>query len=248
MSHPRNRYNSSLLKHRSSVLKPQRSNRKQRDDRDGPHPHAPLIRRPRRFSCSDKKKGDVFADFATPDRCSFWEHRLKGDDVTMSDNRSLKGVLCFAFVLALSGFVYAQSGVDTFEASTLNPFWTLTEQYGTVRLSTGPNHTFGGKQSLKFTSSDGGQRDIFAKHTFASPQKGTFSIWFYNAAPDQETQYEQILSIIPRRPTSRRSAHKTSTPTAMRHNCSTTTLRYNRVPTNTAAYILRSQRLTYAAQ
>lgn len=98
--------------------------------------------------------------------------------------------LALAFVL--SGLVHAQSTVDTFEAPTLNPFWTLTQQYGTVHLSTDKNHTFAGKQSLKFVSSDGGQRNIFATHKYASPLKGTFSISFYDVAPNQETQYEQI--------------------------------------------------------
>lgn len=71
-------------------------------------------------------------------------------------------------------------------------FWTKTQQYGTVNLSTDFNKTFGGRQSLKFTSSAGGQRNIAVSHRFASPQKGTFSIWFYDVAPGQETQYEQI--------------------------------------------------------
>lgn len=110
----------------------------------------------------------------------------------MLNGRFVRSVLYLAFVLALSALVCAQSSVDTFEASTLNPYWTLTQQYGTVHVSTDKNHTFAGKQSLKFTSSDGGQRNIFATHKFASPQKGTFSIWFYDVVPNQETQYEQI--------------------------------------------------------
>jgi hypothetical protein len=108
-------------------------------------------------------------------------------------NRCLKIQLCLAFVLAVPGLVHAQSLLDTFEAPTINPlFWTKTQQYGTVRLSTDTNHTFGGRQSLKFSSTAGGERTMTVSHRFASPQKGTFSIWFYDVAPGQETQYEQI--------------------------------------------------------
>lgn len=111
----------------------------------------------------------------------------------MLRSRFVRMVLYLAFAFALSGPVYAQSLLDTFEASTINPlFWTESQQYGTISLSTDENHTFGGRQSLKFSSVPGGQRNISASHSFSSPQKGTFSIWFYDVAAGQETQYEQI--------------------------------------------------------
>ena len=98
-----------------------------------------------------------------------------------------------AVALALSGLVHAQSLLDTFEGSTINPlFWKLNQQYGTIQLSTDIDKTFGGHQSLKFSSTSGGQRYIQASHRFAFPQKGTFSIWFYDVAAGQETQYESI--------------------------------------------------------
>jgi hypothetical protein len=43
---------------------------------------------------------------------------------------------------------------------------------------------------LKFTSTGGGQRNISVSHQFPTPQKGVFSIWWYDVAPGQETQYE----------------------------------------------------------
>src|SRR5271157_1387470 len=107
----------------------------------------------------------------------------------MVRNRLVRSVLYLAFALALSGPVYAQSLLDTFEAPLINPlFWTKSQQYGSVSLSTDVDKTFGGKQSLKFSSITGGQRGIGASHRFAFPQKGTFSIWFYDVAPGQETQ------------------------------------------------------------
>lgn len=64
--------------------------------------------------------------------------------------RGLKIGMYLALVLALAGSVHAQSLVDTFEASTINPlFWTSSQQYGRVRLSTDVNKAFGGKRSLK---------------------------------------------------------------------------------------------------
>ncbi len=111
----------------------------------------------------------------------------------MFRSRFVRSVLYLALTVALSGLAHAQSLLDTFEASTINPlFWTRAQQYGTVNLSTDVDKTFGGRQSLKFSSVQGGQRGIGVSHRFSSPQKGTFSIWFYDVAPGQETQYEQI--------------------------------------------------------
>ena len=103
-------------------------------------------------------------------------------------------VIALFLTLGLVASVHAQSLLDTFEGSTINPlFWKLNQQYGTVSLSTDIDKTFGGHQSLKFSSTSGGQRYIQASHRFAFPQKGTFSIWFYDVAAGQETQYESII-------------------------------------------------------
>jgi hypothetical protein len=111
----------------------------------------------------------------------------------MRPRRFVRSILYLAFAFAVSSPVLAQSLLDTFEASTLNPlFWSKSQQYGTVSLSTEQDKTFDGKQSLKFSSVSGGQRGIGVSHRFAFPQKGTFSIWFYDVAAGQETQYEQI--------------------------------------------------------
>ena len=112
----------------------------------------------------------------------------------MLSTRNLKVGMIFSLVLVLSGLVHAQSGyVDTFVASTLYSYWTVTQQYGTASLSTAVNRTPGGKHSLTFASSPGGQRNIQVAHTYGSQQKGTFSVWLYDVAPGQETQYEQIV-------------------------------------------------------
>src|SRR2546423_4798656 len=84
----------------------------------------------------------------------------------------------------------AQSYSDSFEAASINPFWTTREQFGSVVLSTDQSHS--GAQSAKFSATSGGQRDIHLTHVFPSPIRGNFSIYFYDAAPGQETLYEKL--------------------------------------------------------
>lgn len=78
--------------------------------------------------------------------------------------------------------------VDGFEGAALDPFWTVTENFGTIGVSSGNSHT--GSQSAAFVSQSGGQRDVFLTHTFDGPMKGTASAWFYDVAPGQQTLYE----------------------------------------------------------
>jgi hypothetical protein len=83
-----------------------------------------------------------------------------------------------------------QTVSDGFEAQTQNPFWTLTQGFGSVTLSAAQAHA--GKQSVQFSSTSGGQRDMHMVHAFAAPTKGDVSVWFYDAAPGQETLYEKL--------------------------------------------------------
>jgi hypothetical protein len=84
----------------------------------------------------------------------------------------------------------AQTFFDSYEGSAVDPFWTKTEQFGSVSLTTEQAH--GGLQSAKFSSSFGGQREMHLSHNFPSAQKGIFSIYFYDFAPGQETLYEKL--------------------------------------------------------
>lgn len=99
-------------------------------------------------------------------------------------------------VFALASFVIASSASgqssfsDGFEAPTLDPFWTPTQQLGTITPSTDFAHT--GALSAKFASSGGGQREIILSHTFASPTQGDFVVYYYDVAPGQQTLYEQF--------------------------------------------------------
>jgi hypothetical protein len=79
---------------------------------------------------------------------------------------------------------------DGFEGTSFNPFWTLTQQLGTITLST--DETFTGSQSAKFTAGSGGQRNLFLTHTFSSEMVGTVSVYFFDAAPGEQTLYEKL--------------------------------------------------------
>ena len=106
----------------------------------------------------------------------------------------MKHILRAAFLLIVTGSItvsaQAQTFFDSFEGSAVDSFWTKTEQFGEVSLTTEQPH--GGIQSVKFSSSFGGQREVHLSHNFTSAQKGIFSIYFYDAAPGQETLYEKL--------------------------------------------------------
>jgi len=99
------------------------------------------------------------------------------------------GLVCM--VILFSTPLKADSFSDNFGGSSINPFWNVVQQFGTVTLSTDESVTSGG-QSAKFTSSSGGQRDMELNHTFSTLMTGTTSVWFYDAAPGQETLYESL--------------------------------------------------------
>jgi PEP-CTERM motif-containing protein len=84
---------------------------------------------------------------------------------------------------------------DSFESGTLDPFWTVVQQNGTVSLSNAAANT--GSQSVAFSSNsgsvNGGQREIHLTHMFASQLIGDASIYFYDAAQGQQTLYEQFV-------------------------------------------------------
>lgn len=87
---------------------------------------------------------------------------------------------------------------DNFEASSLNPFWTVNNQeLGTVNLSTNENHTPSGSQSLEFApSSTPGQHDMSVTHTFSTATQGDFTVWFYdNGESFSDQTYYNMLAL-----------------------------------------------------
>jgi hypothetical protein len=82
--------------------------------------------------------------------------------------------------------------VDSFEGTEIyTPFWGISFEYGAVGLSA--EKAYAGSHSLKFASASGGQRNMNAVHQYAHPTKGSVSIAFFDAAPGQETLYEQVI-------------------------------------------------------
>ena len=97
-------------------------------------------------------------------------------------------------VTLCSAIVYGSAPVseypDGFEGPRINAFWTVTQQSGTVSLSTQQAH--GGRQSLQFASTAGGQRMMMISHVLGAMTKGTVSVAFYDVAPYQQTFHEKI--------------------------------------------------------
>jgi PKD repeat protein len=79
---------------------------------------------------------------------------------------------------------------DDFEAATIDPVWTLTEQYGTITVTT--EQAQSGSQAVKLSSTSGGQREIHLNRSFSAPITGTASIWFYDSAPGLQTLYARF--------------------------------------------------------
>jgi hypothetical protein len=79
---------------------------------------------------------------------------------------------------------------DSFEGVAIYPFWTTSQDFGSISLST--DHAYSGSHALKFASSSGGNRSMALRHVFPTLAKGTVSIAFYDDAPGTETLYEQL--------------------------------------------------------
>jgi len=106
-----------------------------------------------------------------------------------------RALLTSSLVIASGVSVYAStppaiSFTDSFEGVTLYPYWSLATQNGTIGTST--NFAYSGSRSLRIASRSGGDRSIVLKHNFGLLTKGVVSIAFYDAAPGEETLYEQF--------------------------------------------------------
>jgi hypothetical protein len=85
-----------------------------------------------------------------------------------------------AAVVAAPCAASAQGFGDSFESSVINPFWSLTQQNGTIGLSSDQHHS--GSQSVKLTGSGGGQVNVWLSHVFPQSTTGRLSVWFYDTA------------------------------------------------------------------
>ena len=82
---------------------------------------------------------------------------------------------------------------DHFDGPTIDPFWSTFEQYGSLSFTT--DHANSAPTSLAFAASAAPSNsgpNMIISHAFGSPTKGTFSVYFYDAAPGQQTLYEMM--------------------------------------------------------
>lgn len=88
---------------------------------------------------------------------------------------------------------FGQAYTDSFEGTTLNPFWIVDAAPGnsdTVGPSTDLART--GSSSLKFVSQAGTNRWIYVGHTFPSAVRGTFTVYLYDVSAGSATLYEYL--------------------------------------------------------
>ena len=117
------------------------------------------------------------------------------NSLDLSCSRPIRSRICGAILLLIATLGGTQSVQgqlrfsDTFE---LKRFWSVFEQYGSVGLSSDVSRS--GTMSLKLSSESGGQRYIWVEHTFATPWRGTLSVWFYDTAPGSETLYVGLFA------------------------------------------------------
>lgn len=78
---------------------------------------------------------------------------------------------------------------DNFDASSINSFWSKSEQYGTASLSTALTHN--GARAASLSSVSGGQRYIYLYHNYSNHVYGSVTCWFYDPMGGQ-TLYAQM--------------------------------------------------------
>ncbi|MFN7920916.1 MAG: hypothetical protein U0Q16_12510 [Bryobacteraceae bacterium] len=101
--------------------------------------------------------------------------------------------MCLALIAAGSALLSAAtiSFTDGFEAAAIDPFWSVSQQLGSISLSS--SQAASGSQSLRFSSVSGGQRELILSHDFSGPLKGTVSLSFYDSQPGSQTLYELFV-------------------------------------------------------
>lgn len=95
--------------------------------------------------------------------------------------------LSLAVALLTCAAHYSSHGIeftDGFEGATIDPFWTLTQNGGSItHPSTAQVHS--GAQSLQVTSvANSGNKNIGLSHQFATPVYGTVGLWVFDSGAD----------------------------------------------------------------
>lgn len=83
---------------------------------------------------------------------------------------------------------------DSFEAPTFNPFWTKSEQSGTITPSAGCAHT--GNQCAKFTTTQTSQdKWLFLSHSFSPPAFGRVTVWMEDLGANVSSSNYAFLTL-----------------------------------------------------
>lgn len=75
-----------------------------------------------------------------------------------------------------------------FGTANVDPFWTVSQSFDSITTSTAQAHSRA--QFVQFSSTPGGQREVWLTHVFANPAQGDFSLWLYDFAAGQQALYE----------------------------------------------------------
>ena len=95
-----------------------------------------------------------------------------------SSTKALTTVVGICFGLFISA-AHADF-VDNFEGTTLNPFWSKSEQSGSV-VFPGTTRAHSGSQSVELVTTNSSlDKWVFLNHQFSAPTYGTISIWVYD--------------------------------------------------------------------
>jgi hypothetical protein len=83
------------------------------------------------------------------------------------------------------------SYTDSFEQPAFDPFWTVTEQFGTVSPSTDQAHT--GIRSAKYDATGGGASQLYLSHDLGSSEFGSVALQFYDTNPGTTDQNALLI-------------------------------------------------------
>ncbi|MBT8044959.1 MAG: SUMF1/EgtB/PvdO family nonheme iron enzyme [Verrucomicrobiae bacterium] len=81
---------------------------------------------------------------------------------------------------------------DDFEASSINPFWSMRNQNTTTTLQNTTVHE--GHQAVKFTTTTSGQKEAHLEHVFSRKHEGKVSVWVYDLDPTQYIYFSLMVS------------------------------------------------------
>ena len=88
--------------------------------------------------------------------------------------------ICFGLIISAAHADF----VDNFEGTTLNPFWSKSEQSGSV-VFPGTTRAHSGSQSVELVTTNSAlDKSVSLSHAFNAPTYGTISVWVFDTGAD----------------------------------------------------------------